>query len=189
MRKLLLILLISLLSLSIVDSKEHQVDKSKKNMVKFISDAPVEDFEGVTSSIDGYMFNEADEINGTKLYFEVDLNTLDTDIGLRNRHMRENYLHTDKYPLATYDAVITEAKKIDDKHYKVKAKGKFKVHGVEVDKEIEADLYVYGKIYHVKTKFVVPLSDHNIEIPSIMTVKIDEDMDLRLDFFLNEVTK
>lgn len=189
MRQLLSVILITILSLSVAVSKEHQVDKSKKNVVKFISDAPVEDFEGVTSSIDGYMFNEEDEIKGTKIYFEVDLNTLDTDIGLRNRHMRENYLHTDKYPLATYDGLITESKKIEDKHYKVKAKGKFKVHGVEKEKEIEADLYVYGDIYHVKTQFVVPLSDHNIEIPSIMTVKIDEDMDLRLDFFLKEVSK
>jgi len=188
MRKLLFLLVVALTT-NIATSKEHQVDNSKKNMVKFISDAPVEDFEGITSSIDGYMFNEEDAVEGTQIYFEVDLNTLDTDIGLRNRHMRENYLHTDKYPLATYDGVITEAKKIDEKHYEVKTKGKFKVHGVEVEKDIEADLYVYGKIYHVKTKFVVPLSDHNIEIPSIMTVKIDENMDLRLDFFLNEVTK
>lgn len=189
MKKRIVLIALCLFSFTIATAKEHQVDKSKKNLVKFISDAPIEDFEGVTNKIDGYIFNEKDEIKGSKLYFEVDLNTVDTDNGLRNRHMRENYLHTDKYPLTSFDGKITESNKIEDKHYKVKAKGKFKVHGVEKDKKIEADLYVYDDIYHVKTSFVVPLSDHNIEIPSIMLVKIDENMDVVLDFFLKEAKK
>ena len=123
-----------------MQSKEHHVDKSKKNMVKFISDAPVEDFEGTTDNIDGYLFSESGELKGTDLYFEVDLNTVDTGIGLRNRHMRENYLHTDKYPKTSYTGKIVEVNKIDDKHYKVKADGKFKVHGIEKDKKVEACL-------------------------------------------------
>lgn len=187
MKTIIITLSILLLSVSYTLSKEYQVDKSKKNVVKFISDAPIEDFEGVTNSIDGYIFNEQDELEGSEIYFEVDLNTVDTDNGLRNRHMREDYLHTDKYPLTTYSGKITESKKVDDKHYKVKSEGKFKVHGVETTKEIEADIYKYGKTLHIKTKFVVPLSDHNIEIPSIMLVKIDENMDLRLDFYTTEV--
>jgi polyisoprenoid-binding protein YceI len=188
MKKLILIGFI-LLSSGVFAKVEHQVDKSKKNLVKFISDAPVEDFEGITSSIDGYMLGEEGNFIGTELYFEVQLNTVDTDNGLRNRHMRENYLHTDKYPLTTFEGKIFESKKIDDKHYEVKAKGKFQVHGVTKEKIIEADIYVYDNIYHVKTKFVVTLTDHKIEVPSLMLVKIDPDMDLRLDFFLKEVTK
>ena len=189
MKKLILIGLVLLVTSSSYAKVEHQVDKSKKNVVKFISDAPVEDFEGITSSIDGYMLGEEGDFEDTELYFEVDLNTVDTDNGLRNRHMRENYLHTEKYPLTTYKATIFESKKIDDKHYEVKAKGKFQVHGVTKEKTIEADIYVYDDIYHVKTRFVVTLTDHKIEVPSLMLVKIDPDMDLRLDFFLKEVTQ
>jgi polyisoprenoid-binding protein YceI len=165
------------------------VDKSKKNVVKFISDAPVEDFEGVTNSIDGYIFNKEDKLDGSKLYFEVDLNTLDTDIGLRNRHMRENYLETDKYPLASYTGNIVKMAKLEDDHYKATAKGKFKVHGVERDMTIEADIYVYDDVLHVKSQFEVALTDHKIDVPSIMFVKIDENMDVRVDFFLKEVSK
>jgi polyisoprenoid-binding protein YceI len=184
----ILIIISVLLAFSInLGAKEYHVDKSKKNVVKFISDAPIEDFEGVTNNIDGYIFNEEDELDGSDVYFEVDLNTVDTDNGLRNRHMREDYLHTDKYPLTTFTGKIIESKKVDDKHYKVKAKGKYKVHGIEKTKTIEADIYKYGKTLHIKTKFVVTLSDHNIEIPSLMLVKIDENMDLRLDFYTTEV--
>lgn len=189
MKKLILISLTLILTSSAFAKVEFQVDKSKKNLVKFISDAPVEDFEGVTSSIDGYMLGEVGNLIGTDLYFEVDLNTVDTDNGLRDRHMRENYLQTDKYPLTTYEGKIYESKKIDDKLYKVKAKGKFQVHGVTKEKTIDADIYVYDNIYHIKTQFVVSLTDHKIETPSIMLVKLSPDMDLRLDFFLKEITK
>lgn len=112
MKKLILLGLALILTSSAFAKVEHQVDKSKKNVVKFISDAPVEDFEGITSSIDGYMLGEEGNFEGTELYFEVDLNTVDTDNGLRNRHMRDNYLHTDKYPLTTYKANIYESKNI-----------------------------------------------------------------------------
>ena len=37
---------------------EYHVDKERENQVKFISDAPLEDFEGVTDKIDGYIFWE-----------------------------------------------------------------------------------------------------------------------------------
>lgn len=187
MKTINIIILFALVGTLTLFSKEYHVDKSKKNVVKFISDAPIESFEGVTSSIDGYIFNEDQELEGSDIYFEVDLNTIDTDNGLRNRHMREDYLHTDKYPLTTFTGKITESKKVDDKHYKVKAKGKFKVHGVEKSKTIEADIYKYGKTLHIKTKFVVTLTEHNIEVPSLMLVKIDENMDLRLDFYTTEV--
>ena len=55
MKNLILIALLVFIYSNTFAKVEHQVDKSKKNVVKFISDAPVEDFAGITSSIDGYM--------------------------------------------------------------------------------------------------------------------------------------
>ena len=98
MRKILLILFIFTFSnLAIAD--ELQVDKSKTNVVKFTAKAPsflslapvVGSFDGVTAKIDGYVFwTGSDMKSDSELYLEVDLNSLDTGIGLRNRHMREN---------------------------------------------------------------------------------------------------
>lgn len=188
MKKIYIIIILLLVALPL-SAKEYQVDKSQKNIVKFISDAPIESFEGTTNSIDGYIFNKEDELKNSKLYFEVDLNTLETGIGLRNRHMRENYLETAKYPLASYTGNIVKTKKLDDNHYEVTAKGKFKVHGVENDMTIDADVYIYDDVLHLKSQFVVALTDHKIDVPSIMFVKIDENMDVRVDFFVKEVSK
>ena len=161
---------------------EFHVDKSSENKVKFISDAPIEDFEGETNSIDGYLYWEGDDLlNQSELYFEVDLNTVDTRIGLRNRHMRENYLHTDKYPKTYFTAKLTKAEKKSDNEYEVEAEGKFFVHGVEKQKMIVGKLLkVDNEKYKISANFVVALSDYNIEVPSIMFYKIDENIDLIL---------
>ena len=169
---------------------EYQVDKSAENMVKFISDAPIEDFEGITSSIDGYLYWEGEDLlNKSELYFEVDLNTVDTGIGLRNRHMRENYLHTDKFPKTHFTAKLVKVEKVSENEYNVEAEGRFFVHGVEKAKKITAKLMkIDEEKYKISASFIVALSDYNIEVPSIMFYKIDENMDLQVDFHLKKVS-
>lgn len=174
-----------------VYSAEFQVDKSQKNMVKFISDAPIEDFEGLTNQIDGYLYFEGDSLtNKSSLYFEVILSSLDTGIGLRNRHIRENYLETDKYPITHFSRKIIKAESISDEQgYKVQVAGKIYLHGVDRPLEVNGTLLGDENNYQIRTKFIVKLSDFNIEIPSIMFYKIDEAMDLELDFQITKINK
>lgn len=184
---LLLIAAFCMSTLAAVGQKtEYHVDRSSKNLVKFISDAPVEDFEGTTNKIDGYLSHEGAEITtGSDLYFEVDLRTLDTGIGLRNRHMREDYLHTDKYPYAKFSGKIIEAVPSGDKT-KVKVKGSMDIHGVKRGMEVSGTLSPSGDKLRISTKFDVKLTDHKIEVPQFMFMKIDENMDLVLDFTLKK---
>jgi len=179
--------IVLLISTSLI-AGEYHVDKSMENMVKFISDAPIEDFEGITSSIDGYLYWEGDDLlSQSELYFEVDLNTLDTGIGLRNRHMRENYLHTDKYSKTHFTAKLVKVEQLNENEFKVEAEGKFFVHGVEKQKVINGDLLkIDNDNYKVSANFGVALSDYDIEVPSIMFYKIDENMDLTVEFFIKK---
>jgi polyisoprenoid-binding protein YceI len=181
------IIIFALLITSLTAGEFH-VDKSAENMVKFISDAPIEDFEGITGAIDGYLYWEGEDLlNQSELYFEVDLNTVDTGIGLRNRHMRENYLHTDKYPKTHFTAKLVKVEKVNENEYDVEAAGKFFVHGVEKEKKINAKLSkIDADKYKVSASFIVALSDYNIEVPSIMFYKIDENMDLQVEFMLKK---
>jgi len=169
---------------------EYHVDRGAKNHVKFISDAPIEDFEGVTGSIDGYVLWEGDSLKegedhpGSELYFEVELANLDTGIGLRNRHMRENYLETDKYPYARYRGKISRIKPSPSGGFVVISDGEFEVHGVSKPVTIIGEVSGDGKSYHVISKFDVRLPDHNIDVPSLMFMKINEIIKLELDFHL-----
>jgi polyisoprenoid-binding protein YceI len=189
MKKLFLLAVLVAFAFASVYAKECNVNKEKKNLVKFISDAPIEDFEGTTDKIDGYIMIEGMEsLVGGEMYFEVDLNSLDTGIGLRNRHMRENYLHTDKYPMTNFEGKIIEAEKETADRSKVKVKGKIFIHGKT--KELTAEGYIttnHSGSYRIQTKFVVNLTDFDIEVPQIMVMKIDEEMDMVLDFYVKEI--
>ncbi len=188
MKKIVLFLILSLISINGINliSAEYHVLKSDKNLIKFISKAPIEDFEGKTSKIDGYLKSENPDFSNGELYFEVDLRKLDTDNGLRDRHMRDNYLHTDKHPYASYTGKITKSTKKDDNTYDVESSGKFKVHGIEKDLNIKATVTM-GDKPSVKSKFSVSLKDHNIEVPSLMFQKISEMIKLEVDFMLKFV--
>lgn len=182
MRILMVILIIGFLG---IHAAEYDVKQDQNNLVKFISDAPIEDFEGVTSQVDGYLlWNGPKQLDGADFYFEVDLNTLDTGIGLRNRHMRENYLNTDRYPKATYKGKIISAKQIGKNHFKVMTEGEFYCHGVTQKRQIPGEIFVNGNDLRIKSAFDVKLSDHQIKIPSIMFYKIDENMQVQADFNL-----
>ncbi|MBK7105699.1 MAG: YceI family protein [Ignavibacteriae bacterium] len=184
--KIFMYLFISFSSILNLIASEFHVKKSDKNSVKFISDAPIEDFEGVTNNIDGYLYFENElEIN-SQLHFEVDLRTLDTGIGLRNRHMRENYLETDDYPMAAYSGKIVKSEKISENKFKVNLNGEMNIHGVNKKQNIEGIVEFIGDEIKVTTNFNVKLSDHKIEVPSLMFVKIDENMDLHVNFFLEK---
>lgn len=168
-----------------LSAEEYHVDKSAKNIVKFISVAPIESFEGVTDQIDGYLYHGGDSLTTkSQIYFEVNLNSLDTGIGLRNRHMRENYLQTDKYPTTHYKGKIIIADKIDADTINVFSEGTIFIHGVEKPIKVEAKMFHKEDRYHIQCSFNAKLSDYNIKIPSIMFYKIDENMNLKLDFYI-----
>ncbi|MCF8240095.1 MAG: YceI family protein [Melioribacteraceae bacterium] len=186
MKKILTIFL--LFSITLL-ATEYQVDKSKKNTVKFISDAPVENFEGVTDNIDGYMLlNSVDDLSETQLYFEVDLNTIDTGIGLRNRHMRDNYLETDKYRFTFFEGKFTKITKLSEDELDVEVKGKIFIHGITKEISVTGKMIKDGEGYRIKSKFEVELSDYKIDIPQVMFLKIDETMKLELDFFVEVIS-
>jgi polyisoprenoid-binding protein YceI len=172
-----------------LNAGEYQVDTSQQNLVKFISDAPIEDFEGITDKIDGFLFWEGEELtSNSSLYFEVDLNTVDTGIGLRNRHMRDNYLHTDKYPITHYTGKIIDLIKVSDTEYQISTEGEIFIHGVTKSLSVQGNLIKKSDdIFRIKVNFSVALTDFEIEVPSIMFYKIDENMELVLDFFVKKI--
>jgi polyisoprenoid-binding protein YceI len=174
-----------------VASQEYQIDLGKENRVRFISDAPLEDFEGVTDRIDGFLSFSGEGLSGetdlsaSEFYFEVDLASLDTGIGLRNRHMRERYLETGEFPYASFSGRVARLVADSTGAYLAVTRGVFSVHGIERERDIECRAEMVGQDLRVRCAFQVLLSDHDIPIPKLMFMKIDEVMELDLDLFLS----
>jgi polyisoprenoid-binding protein YceI len=171
-------------------AQEYHIDRTQTNKVTFFSRAPFEDIEGVTDLIDGYVVwqggppSVVGDHAGSELYFEVELDGLDTGIGLRDRHMRDNYLETGKFPLTTYAATIENVKSTGDAGFLMTARGTMSLHGVDREMEVGCEVTQVGESYRVSCSFDVQLSDYDIKVPSLMFMKISETISLEVVFFL-----
>ncbi len=184
--KILILLIFPL----ILNAAEFQVDKTKNNQVKFTSTTTIESFDGVTNNIDGYLFYESlSNLQNSKIYFEVDLNTLDTGIGLRNRHMRENYLETDKYKFTYFDAQITKVTYTENNNYSIEATGTIFIHGINKQIVILGNLNQNSDNYTLYSSFNLNLSDFNISIPKVMFLKLNESIKISINVTLKEIKK
>jgi len=177
-----------------VAAQEFQVDLSAERTVRFISRASIEEFEGVTDKIDGYALLDGPTLtpevggNDTEFYLEVDLASIDTGIGLRNRHMRDNYLEVARYPFASYrGSIVSVASAPGGGAFRVTTRGDLTIHGVTRPMEIPCDVTAEGRGYRTRCSFQVLLSDHQIEIPSIMFLKLANEIRLELDFAMAPV--
>ncbi|MBN1561091.1 YceI family protein [candidate division KSB1 bacterium] len=166
---------------------EFHVDKEQSNLVKFTSAAPLEEIVGTTEKIDGYVMWQGDDLTAeSDFYFEVDLASIDTGIGLRNRHMRDNYLETDKYPFASYAGRIVEAVVQQDGSIDIKSSGTFKLHGVERKMQIDGKITQSGDGFKATSRFSIKLADHKIERPQLMLLKVGEEILLDVTFFVKK---
>lgn len=195
MRTIVFLLAAASIAISPATARELQVDKTAKNVVKFTSDAKIETFSGVTDRIDGYVLWPGDQLKpdatlaGSKVYFEVELNGLDTGIGLRNRHMREIYLQTDKFPYAHYTGEIVKVDTAANGAFNVTTSGRLLIHGKEQPVTINVLVSPQGNHYRVQSNFAVKLSDYDIEVPTLMFLKISETIQLELDFTVKDAEK
>ena len=169
-------------------AQEFQVDPRRDRLVRFISRASIEEFEGVTDRIDGYVLLDGATLgpetggDDTEFHFEVDLASLETGIGLRNRHMRDNYLEVGRFPYATFTGHIARTEETSSRDFRVTATGELTIHGVARSRELTCRVTPVGAAYRVVCGFEVLLTDHDIEIPKVMFLKLANEIRLELDF-------
>jgi polyisoprenoid-binding protein YceI len=189
MKKIIFIINIFLIA-SFIYAEEWQVKESSKNSVKFISSTTLLDFEGNTSKIDGYLYWEGEKIfeENNELYFEVDLNSVETGNGKRDRDMREEVLETDKWQFTKFKGTITSfTKEESEEKYNVITKGKMFIHGKAKELEIPGVITFNGDEMNIQANFSVFLEDYNIEAPSLLAfIKVAEEIKLKLNFYLSK---
>lgn len=166
-------------------ASEWHVDGGADNLVEFTSEVVGFSFSGTNDDIDGYLYWEGEELfeREGQVYFEVDVRTLDTGIGKRDRDMRD-VLNTKQWPRASYKARVTavEADSAGTAH-RVRTRGTFSLHGVEREMEITGTLRRDGAGLFLASEFTVRLGDHQIEAPSLAAfVKVSDEVAVRVQF-------
>jgi hypothetical protein len=112
--------------------------------------------------------------------FSVDIESFQGfNSSLQRSHFNENYLESNKLPRATFAGKIIE--EIDlgiEGTYEVRAKGDLTIHGQAQPRIIKAKITVRKQRVTIESQFVVPLADHNIRIPKIVSQKIATEIEV-----------
>jgi polyisoprenoid-binding protein YceI len=169
-----------------------------RNVIKFISKAPLETIEGKTGQIDGTVEVDLADAATAIGQFEVDLTAVKTGIDLRDQHMREGYLHTDSFPKAAFKILkVTKANPkslADGQPVEIEAQGELTIHGVTKPvavsgtvtylKESEAtQARLPGDLLHIDVGTTILLSDFKVERPQFVLMKVSDRVELRVDVF------
>ncbi len=182
----LLTLLISVLALA-VEGAQVQIDTQKENQARFSAPSTLAKVVGTTDAIDGHVQWQGEEwSNQSKFSFKVDLATIDTGIGLRNKHMRNKYLETDTYPYATYIGSITKVTK-QDSLWHVETQGTLSIHGVDRQVEISGQVSDSADGFYVEAELELNLADFNIDQPQFLLVKMNEQVKVNVRFYTTKV--
>jgi hypothetical protein len=151
--------------------------------IKFniFSSTPIEDIKAVSYTGVAVLTAQKQEIT-----IQVAIKSLEFDKKLMQEHFNENYMESDKYPLAKFKGIIEP--KIDwskDGEYNVTAKGTLSVHGVDQARTINGKLTIKNKVASISTTFNVACAEHQIKIPSLMFTKIAEVIQVKVQGNLN----
>ena len=167
------IMIISLLLMTICLHAQRPVFRTSSGSISFRSDAPLEIITASSNQLEGIIDHEAHTFA-----FVVPITSFKGfNNGLQQQHFYENYLETSKYPEATFSGKIIEAVDLTQPGtYAVRAKGQLLIHGKMQERIIKCDLTSDGNTITAKTQFLVPLIDHQIEVPKIVNQKIAQEI-------------
>lgn len=153
---------------------------SEEGYVEFESSAPLLTFKGISNNLTGLI-----DFDQNLVDFYVDLNTIDTGIRLRNRHMRESYLETDKFPFAEFTGRLTTEFDFQiAQPQPATVTGTFKIHGVEREIDVEGNIQLVSDGLLLTASWVVRLEDYNIDRPSVIFYELAEEQKVSISITL-----
>ena len=150
----------------------------KKGQVVFHSNAKLELIKATSSQLKGVIDAEK-----RVFAFTIDMKSFDGfNSPLQKEHFHENYMESDKFPVATFTGhIIEEDDFTKDGNYNVRAKGKLTIHGVEQERIMQGDLTVKGGIIKLVCLFTVSLAEHDIKIPRIVHEKLASEINVAVN--------
>lgn len=123
--------------------------------------------------------------------FTLRINTFEGfNSDIQKTHFLENYMEQKKYPQATFSGKIIEDIPFSiPGAYSVRAKGNLTIHGISKERIIRGTLIIRKGGARVECRFLVPVTDHGIDIPKIVRQKIAEEIAVDIDIELVEEVK
>jgi hypothetical protein len=165
--------IILLAGISLFVNAQKGLFETKKSLVSFASDAPLELIKASSKELRGFL----DPEKRTFAFIIPSKSFEGFNSPLQQVHFSENYIEASKYPEASFKGKIIEQVDLStDGEYQVRAKGALNIHGVEQERIIRVKIKLNKGVLNASSDFSILLKDHNITIPKVVYQKIAEEI-------------
>ena len=175
-------------AVSRADATTFQVGSDGKSSATFVSDAPLETMIGKTKKVSGSLSVDPSDISTAKGKFKSPVKSFRTGSDLRDEHLQgDGWLDAEKNPFVHFEisevvfgkksnTALKEGKKVN-----VEVKGKFTAHGITKPVIAKGTVNWSGDSIRIKASFPVDLTEHNISVPSIVRLKVANEIQVSVD--------
>jgi hypothetical protein len=158
-------------------AQEKNLFYAKDGVISFRSEAQQELIRASSSNMVGIL----DTRNRTFVFKVVVRTFKGFNSALQLEHFNEKYLESEKFPEALFTGKIIEDLDLSiEGNYEVRAKGKLKIHGVEMERIIRCKVTSKDNRLFIESQFTILLSDHDIKIPRVVHEKIASEIQVEI---------
>ena len=171
-----IIILLTIILIGINCSAVAQVYYTKNGRISFFSKTSLENISADNNQVISVL-----NIETGVLEFSALNNAFHFPKAKMEEDFNENYMENNKYPKSTFKgsvADISNVKSLKDGSYKVNLKGDLLIHGVSKNITTPATITIKDGKISASCSFTVLVKDYNIKIPTIVTNKIAENIEI-----------
>ena len=161
-----------------------QTYQSKNNSITFFSEAPLENIQATSNKVIARIDTKTGVVKSVAI-----INTFEFEKSLMKKHFNEQYMESDKFPLAIFTGKITDIKRLQSQQNgEYKMSGEITIHGVTQKlNELMVILSWKDQELFGKANFKIRTADHDIKIPKLVIQNIAEIVDVKVVFNLEKL--
>lgn len=177
MKKVLLLLLLYISDGFAQSSKYY----SKTAQIAFDAEGKLDDVEEIKASSNSAIC--VYDAHTGNFQWSIAVKSFQFANSLMKKHFDENYLEVEQYPKATFIGKVDDPTNIQlnqDGTYSTKVSGKLSIHGVSKDISITGTFIVKNGNITASCNFDVALKDYKIEVPTLVFMKVAENVKINV---------
>ena len=170
------IILLTTILIGVSSGSFGQVYYTKNGRISFFSKTPLENISADNNQVISIL-----NIETGLLEFSVLNNAFHFPKAKMEEDFNEDYIESNRYPKSLFKGSITDVGKISslkDGSYNVNVEGDLTIHGVSKKIGTSAAITIKDGKLSATSSFKILVKDYNIKIPSVVTNKIAENIEI-----------
>lgn len=158
-------------------SAKAQFFSTQEGKIDFYSKTPIENIEAHSNTCVVILNTKTRDVA-----FQLYNTSFEFPNKLMQEHFNEKYIESEKFPKSSFSGKINEVIDLTvDGTYDVTVTGNLNLHGVIQQRTVQGTVSIKGGVIHLISNFRIKVSDHKIEIPTLVVTKIAEEIAVTVD--------